>query len=285
MIMNKISVFGSGGFIGSRFCEMFPNDVIKIPRDSREPETNNILNFISTTHNYHMYNDIFKDINTNVIIMLEILERANIRFGTNFIFNQVSTWSVYGNVDLPVNENSYCNPTGFYSITKRTAEQLLIAYCKVFGVSYRVLRLCNVLGETDKIIPKKKNALQYLINELKNNRDINLYNNGEFLREYMYVDDICEGIHLCIEKGDGNDIYNIGSGEMQVFGEMIDYCIKKLNSTSKVNRINPSGFHNIVQARDMFLDTSKLVKLGFKPEHNIYETLNIIMRNEYIEHD
>jgi nucleoside-diphosphate-sugar epimerase len=283
--MNKISVFGSGGFIGSRFCEMFPDDVIKIPRDSREPETNSILNFISTTHNYHMYNDIFKDINTNVIIMLEILEAANIKFGTDFTFNQLSTWSVYGNVDLPVSENSYCNPTGFYSITKRTAEQLLIAYCKVFGVNYRILRLCNVLGETDRIIPKKKNALQYLINELKNNKDINLYNNGEFLREYMYVDDICEGIYLCLEKGDNNEIYNIGSGEMQVFGKMIDYCIEKLNSTSKVNRINPSGFHNIVQARDMFLDTSKLIKLGFKSKHTIYETLDIIMRNEYIEHD
>jgi nucleoside-diphosphate-sugar epimerase len=283
--MSNISVFGGNGFIGSRFYEMFPDNVIKIPRNSREPETNEILNFISTTHNYHMYNDMFKDINTNVIIMLEILEQAKNRFGTDFTFNQISTWSVYGNVDLPANENSYCNPTGFYSITKRTAEQMLISYCKVFDIQYRIFRLCNVLGETDKVVPKKKNALQYLINELKNNRDINLYNNGEFLREYMYVDDICEGIHLCIEKGDANEIYNIGSGEMQVFGELIDYCKEKLKSTSKINRINPSGFHNIVQARDMFLDTIKLKKLGFEPKHTIYEALDIIMESEYLVHD
>lgn len=283
--MKPISVFGSSGFVGSRFYEMFPDDTIRIARNSRESETNEILNFISTTHNYHMYNDIYKDINTNVYIMLEILEHAKDRFGTDFTFNHISTWSVYGTVKLPAKENALCNPTGFYSITKRTAEQMLISYCKVFGIKYRILRLCNVLGETDKIVPKKKNALQYLINELKNNRDINLYNNGKFFREYMYVNDVCDGIHLCIEKGEPNEIYNIGCGEKQVFGEIINYCKEKLKSTSKINRINPSGFHNIVQAKDMYLDTEKIKKLGFVPKYTIYDTLDIIMKNEYLEHD
>ena len=45
-----ISVYGSSGFIGSRFCEMYPKDVIRMPRDKRSPESDELLYFISTTH-------------------------------------------------------------------------------------------------------------------------------------------------------------------------------------------------------------------------------------------
>jgi len=283
--MKEISVFGGTGFIGGRFFEMFPLEAIKILRNSYMPKSNEILNFISTTHNYNVFENIFKDIDTNVMIMLLILEQASQNFKKDFVFNYISSWSVYGNTDLPAKEDNYCNPTGFYSISKRTAEQLLISYSKTFGNKYRILRLCNVLGETDKIVPRKKNALQYLINELKHNRDINLYNSGNFFREYMYVDDVCDAIHLCIRKGDVNEIYNIGCGEKQVFGELIEYCKKELNSTSKINGINPSEYHSIVQAKDMYLDTTKLKLLGFKPRYTIRETLDIIMKNEYLEHD
>jgi nucleoside-diphosphate-sugar epimerase len=282
--MNKISVFGSSGFIGNKFCEMFSENTVKIPREQRESETNEILNFISTTHNYNIFEDVLKDINTNVVVMLQILDSAKKKFGNNFIFNQVSTWSVYGNVDLPAKEDFSCNPTGFYSISKRTAEQMIISYCKTFDVKYRIFRLCNVIGESDKIVPKKKNALQYLINELKENRDINLYYNGNFLREYMYVDDICSAINLCIEKGNTNEIYNISSGTKQVFGDLINYCKNRLNSTSRINKINPSGFHDIVQAKDMFLDNSKIKSLGFTSNINIYNALDIIMDSEYLIH-
>jgi len=284
IIMNKISVFGSSGFIGNKFCEMFSENTVKIPREQRESETNEILNFISTTHNYNIFEDVLKDINTNVVVMLQILDSAKKKFGNNFIFNQVSTWSVYGNVDLPAKEDFSCNPTGFYSISKRTAEQMIISYCKTFDVKYRIFRLCNVIGESDKIVPKKKNALQYLINELKENRDINLYYNGNFLREYMYVDDICSAINLCIEKGNTNEIYNISSGTKQVFGDLINYCKNRLNSTSRINKINPSGFHDIVQAKDMFLDNSKIKSLGFTSNINIYNALDIIMDSEYLIH-
>ena len=283
--MNKISVAGGNGFIGSRFCDMFPEQTVKIERNSREPETNEIINFISTTHNYNVFEDVLKDLNSNVVIMLEILDAAKNKFGSDFTFNQISTWSAYGTVDLPAKEDAECNPTGFYSITKRTAEQLLIAYCKIFNVKYRIFRLCNVIGETDKIVPRKKNALQFLINELKQNNDIKLYHGGNFLREYMYVDDVCEGIQLCLEKSNANEIYNIGSGQRQVFGDLINYCKQKLNSTSNISPIPPSSFHDIVQAKDMYLDTSKLQSLGFKPKYTIYEALDIIMKNEYLEHD
>ena len=164
---------------------------------------------------------------------------------------------------MPAKETSLCNPRGFYSITKKCAEDLVISYCKTFNLPYRILRLCNVYGPTDKGVSKQKNALQYLIKEIKNNNDINLYYDGDFIRDYMHVDDICRAIYLCLEKSDHNQIINIGSGVAQNFKEIIDFAIAESNSSSKTSSIEAADFHKLVQVKDMVMDVSKLKELGF----------------------
>jgi nucleoside-diphosphate-sugar epimerase len=277
---DKISVAGGNGFIGSRFCGMFPYQIIKVERNQREPETNNILNFVSTTNNYAFREDILDDVNSNIVIMLEMLDKAKTKFGSDFIFNQISTWSVYGAVELPASETSECNPTGFYSITKRAAEQLLITFCEIYGARFRILRLCNIIGETAKEVTKEKNSLQYLINELKENRDITLYDNGNFLREFMYIDDACNAIQTCLRNSNYNynEIYNIGTGEKSVYGDLIEYCKQQLKSTSKINRVKHMIPQGTVQARDIYLNVNKLKALGFIPEYTVYDALDIIMK-------
>jgi nucleoside-diphosphate-sugar epimerase len=271
--MEKISVFGSTGFIGSMFCSLFPNDVVKIDRNDYVPKTKNILSFISTTDNYNIFTEPLKDIETNLIILVKILQ--NCKEGDTF--NLISSWSAYGKVRLPVQEDDYCDPTGFYPITKRTGEQLLISYCKTFNINYRIFRLCNVIGKTDKGVGKKKNALQYLIGEIKENRDINLYRGGQFLRDYMCVEDISEAIYLCMEKSPLNEIYNIGSGNPYVFLDLLTYCKDKLHSTSEFISVDPSPFHNLVQAKDSYLNVEKLNSLGFVPKYNIWQALEKVL--------
>ena len=160
--MNKINVFGGTGFIGGRFCELYTNDVVKNDRNDYIPQTDNILYFISTIDNYNIHKDLHIDIDTNLTILMDVL--THIKERPNTIFNFVSSWFVYGQNDkIPFKEDDLeCNPTGFYSITKRSAEQLIISFCNTFGVKYRIFRLANVLGEGDMKISKKKNALQFL---------------------------------------------------------------------------------------------------------------------------
>ena len=55
--MNKLSTYGSTGFIGSKYCNLF-TDTISVPREQNEPKNNNILYFISTTHNYHVFDNL-----------------------------------------------------------------------------------------------------------------------------------------------------------------------------------------------------------------------------------
>ena len=261
---SKISVFGATGFIGGLFSNKYSEETIKIERNELSSKSENILYFISTTHNYNIFEDPHLDINTNLNHLIKVLEKNK---NSTSIFNFISSWFVYGDTDdLPAKEDSVCRPKGFYSITKKCAEDLLISYCKTFNINYRILRLSNIYGKTDDKVSAKKNALQFLLQKIKNSEEINLYNNGNFLRDYLNVDDCCEAIKKCIEKSEANQIINIGSGKGYIFKDIIEEAINLTKSNSKINNINPPEFHKIVQVKDMYLDTTKLKNLGFNKQ-------------------
>jgi len=271
-----ISVYGATGFIGTRFCNLYADEVIKIPRNERAPQSSEVLYLISTTHNYNIFSDPHVDVATNLTTLIETLESCKGR--DDMVFNFVSSWFVYGKTEsLPATEESYCNPKGFYSITKRAAEQLLISYCETFDVNYRILRLSNVYGESDLKVSGKRNALQHLIGELAHDRDINLYDDGANIRDFMYVQDVCRALKLCMTKMPVNDIINIGSGKPRRFRDLMEYSKRQLKSKGALIPIVPPKFHDIVQIKDMFLDVTKLKQMGFEEEHTIWEGLDKIL--------
>jgi|TARA_Y100000310_G_scaffold308073_1_gene350807 nucleoside-diphosphate-sugar epimerase len=273
-----LSVYGGTGFVGGAYCDMFTEESYIIPREQREPETNNILYFISTIHNYNIFDNPHLDIETNLSLLIDVLEECKNK--ENVIFNFVSSWFVYGKTeDRPANENSTCNPKGFYSITKRAAEQLLISYCETFGLNYRILRLCNIYGETDNKVLKKRNALQYMINELAQDKDIELYDGGENIRDFMHVKDACRAIKICVDDAPLNEIINIGSGNPYKFKDIMLYAKKALNSKGALNSCEPPSFHKTVQVRDMYLDVTKLKNIGFKPKYTIWEGLDMLINS------
>jgi len=255
------SIYGGTGFVGGNFCKMFSDDVLKISRDQRKPETNNIIYFISTVDNYNVHNNLNIDIDTNLKVLMDVLQYCK---NGDITFNFISSWFVYGRSRLPAREDDYCDPKGFYSITKRAAEQLLISFCETYNVNYRILRLCNVYGTGDKKSSAKKNAIQYMIDLLKKGEDINLYEGGYVLRDLMHVDDVCEAIKLVCDGGDLNTIYNIGSGQPVAVRAIMEQAKQHLNSPSKFNSIDTPKFHEIVQSRDFYMDVSKLKSLGFQ---------------------
>jgi nucleoside-diphosphate-sugar epimerase len=266
---NKISVFGPTGFIGGRFCEMFPNNVVKIDRNDCVPVSNNVLYFISTVDNYNIHDDLHVDIDTNLKVLMNVLE--NVKKNPNITFNFVSSWFVYGQTnDMPFKEDTtICNPTGFYSITKYAAEQMLICFCNTFNIKYRIFRLANVLGENDKKFSAKKNAIQFLINRIVNSQEIPLYDGGEVLRDYIYVDDVCNALKLCVEAAPTNQIINIGSGRPYRFMDVIEHAMKISNSRSRIINIETPKFHQVVQVKHSYLHTGKLKSYGFKQTYSI----------------
>jgi len=260
-MFEKISVYGGTGFIGGSFCNLFSDQIIKIPRDSRKPQSKDILYFISTTTNYNVFEDLHIDINTNLNLLMEVLEHCK---DEDIVFNFVSSGFVYGLDIIDAKETDIPDPRGFYSITKRTAEQLLISFCETFGCKYRIFRLANVYG-TDKTVSSKKNVLGFLINKLKNNEDIQLYDGGLVLRDYMHVDDVSRAIKHLIDRGSENQIYNIASGHPQYFCDIIQLAVDSLcNSRSKIISVETPKFYANTQAKNFSLNVEKLNSLNFK---------------------
>lgn len=270
----KIDLFGGTGFVGGNYKRMFPELTNVHEREDDIPVFKDVLYMISTTSNYNVFDDVYVDVSTNLTKMLKVLSNCKDR---DIVFNFVSSWFVYGGVDLPAREESYCNPKGFYSITKKCAEDLLISYCQTFGIKYRILRLCNVYGPGDSGVSSKKNALQYLINKIKAGEPIGLYHGGEFVRDYMHVSDVCRAINLCVSCSAVGEIINIASGIPQNFREIIDFAMIETGSKSEVASIDASDFHKTVQVRDMYLDCSKLRGLGFRPQVSIEQGIRDLL--------
>lgn len=259
-----VNLFGKG-FIGARYANMYP--CIVNDRNDLTVKSSEVLYMISTTDNYNVHINPYIDVDTNIITLIRVLENCK---NKDIIFNFVSSCFVYGDVPSPYTEDSHCKPKGFYSITKYTAEQLLVSYCETFKIKYRILRLANVVGAGDKNVSKKKNILTYLIREIKKGNEITLYDHGDFFRDYIHVEDVCRAINLILAKGELNNIYNIGNGKSIRFRDAIDYALNKTKSTSKIKPISQQG----INMKEMVMDSSKLKSLGYNPKYSLDEIID-----------
>jgi len=270
--MKKHSVFGADGFIGSEFMWQTPESHAQ-SRIDYKPHSQDILYFISTVDNYNVKTRPFLDIETNLSLLIYVLEQCRDKYGKQFTFNFISSWFVYGVPEyLPVPEVHPCDPKGFYSITKRTAEQLLQSYCETYGIKYRILRLANVIGIGDEKISLKKNAVQCMIRELAQGRSVNLYATPS-IRDIVNVKDIVRGISLVLEKGELNRVYNIGNGIPVDVNELILGVVNKCKAPGKINLVPVPEFHKQIQATKFWLDISDLQELGYEPLYSVDYTV------------
>jgi len=286
--MAIVNVFGGYGFVGSEYCNV-AKGWIKNYRDNYQVRSANCVYFISTVDNYNVHVDSLLDINTNLVVLVKVLDeyRKYVKeTGENGCFNFISSWFVYGQDSgfgegaRGIPETDSCDPKGFYSITKRCAEQLLMSYCETFGLNYRILRLANVLGKEDKKVSAKKNALQYLLAEIASNRPVDLYDSGYFYRDYIDIRDCARAIDLVVQQGEINSIYNIGNGKPIIFRDIVRYARDAMDSASELRTIEQKEFHKKVQSsRSFFMDNSKLRGLGYRPDYDIQKTVDDIIYN------
>ena len=264
----NLSIFGGHGFVLGRYAELYGGTVED--RDSIDATYPDILYGISTIDNYNVYTNPFLDINTNLIHFMQVLSDHHLE-----TVNFVSSWFVYGHQDfLPATEASYCDPKGFYSITKRTAEQLLISYCETFGLSFRIFRLANVLGVGDKKISAKKNALQFAVRQIVNNEPFEMYWPNNTVRDYIHVDDACNAMNLCITSDLMlNQIINVGNCIPIRFEDCINYVVNKTGNNPVTHR-ERSKLHKIVQTDQMWMENTRVRVAGYKPKYSIYQILD-----------
>lgn len=273
----EVSLFGAG-FIGGLYASYY--GAICIGRGLLRSYTPNILYMVSTVHNYHPKDgDPFLDIDTNLSYFMRVLKHAHEDFGDQLIFNLVSTWFVYSPRQIPAREDSYCEPNGFYSITALCREQLLKSYCETFDLKYRILRLGNVIGVGDEKISRKKNALQYIIKELALGHDVDYLYKGGAIRDYIDVRDCVDAIHLVLEKGELNQVYNIANGKGYNVNDLVNVAHRESGFKSKITEIDVPQFHKVVQMPKMYLNIDKIRKLGYVQKHDIKQSVRELVHH------
>jgi UDP-glucose 4-epimerase len=131
--------------------------------------------------------------------------------------------------------------------------------------------MANVYG-LDKNRSSKKNVLGYVIDRLKCNEEINLYNMGKFKRDFIYVDDVCDIIFQLMNNSKTNEIYNVSSGIAIEFNYPVEYCKRLLDSKSKINYL-PNKVY------DYYLNVEKIKSLGCFPKTSLEEGLKFLCCN------
>lgn len=189
----------------------------------KENEINTIVNFGASTHVDNSIKDSKPFIHSNiegVQNLLDIARKKDIRFC------QISTDEVYGSTkydDEVFKETDRLNPGNPYSATKASADLLVLSYFKTHGLDTVITRSSNNYGpwqHNEKFIPR----MIYLAMQGK---DLELYGNGNNVRDWLYVDDNCQAIKKVIEKGRTGDIYNISSYEEKTNNEVAEIIAKR----------------------------------------------------------
>lgn len=277
--MNGLSILGGRGFVGSRYVDTYYHHAIgNIARINERNDYSvasaDVLYLISTVDNYNVFTDVHLDIDTNLTSLMTVLSNwKHYQDLTNEkgVFNFISSWSVYGNQEPPVSETAPCDPKGFYIITKRCAEQLLMSYCETFGLKYRILRLANIVGAGDHKVSHKKNTLQHAFNKISKGEDVTLYGDGIFYRDFMHVQDCVDAIELVITNGKEDEIYNIGNGNedgrLMHYRDILQYAINLMHTDSKILFSKPTTFQSKVPVSSFYMNVEKIKRLGFVPKY------------------
>ena len=180
----------------------------------------------------------------NITGFLNICELSRIYNIERLVY--ASTSSVYGlNEKLPYNIiDSVDHPKQFYAVTKRTNELMAHTWSHLYKLPTVGLRFFTVYGPWGR----PDMALYKFVENISNNKPINLFNNGNHFRDFTYIDDVVDGIYkstfcqLPKHKKFRTDIsfepfhlYNIGSGRKTSLKNFLHLIEKNLNKKAIVN--------------------------------------------------
>ena len=233
----NIIITGSKGFIGHNLIKNLSHNIVPIENSKQSLNLPNIID-LNKQYNIICCGAYILKSNTSIYdpiksiidnILNSFISIYNIRYNISHICF-LSTADVYKQPnEIPIIENHPIQPTTYYATSKLCLENYLKIFCQECNIPLCILRLGHVYGKGDnsgKIIYK-------IIDNAKNNFDIILYNNGQDIRNYIYIDDVTNIIQY-ISMNQINGIYNLISNQNISIEQLAKIIIKLTNSKSKI---------------------------------------------------
>lgn len=220
-------------------------------------------------------------ISSNILGTLNILEASRKNSIENLVY--ASSSSVYGlNKKQPFLESDGANhPVSLYAASKKSTEMMAHSYSHIYGLPVTGLRFFTVYGPWGR----PDMAPMLFARAIMENKEINVFNNGEMSRDFTYVEDIVEGIILALfsiaEPSKYWDalspdpsiseapfrIYNIGNSKPVKLMDFI-HCIEKSLGRKALLNMQPMQAGDVVST---WADTSSIQKLNYKSKTNLEE--------------
>ncbi len=191
-----------------------------------------------------------------------------------------SSRAVYGDailskdgVPIATKESDLKEPCSIYAVTKLAQEQIL--FTGFPGVSTCALRFQNVYGPGQSLKNPYTGILSIFSTAIKNNKDLQIFDDGMMSRDFVYIDDVVESIIIAIENDNINgEVFNVGSGVSTTVLDVATTLKKKYNSNIKINitgeKMNGDIRHN-------FADISKFRKLGYEPKFSFDDGISMFV--------
>lgn len=194
---------------------------------------------------------------TNVMATEFLLDAARTTGIGRFVF--ASTNAVVGDVGrTSINEQSPLRPLTPYGATKAAAEMMMSAYSCCYGMTGVALRFTNIYGAGMQL---KDSVIARLMRAAMSKGGVEIFGDGEQLRDYLYVTDAAASIDLALSL-DAPDVITIGAAKSISMNELVEFA-------RQATGVNIGATHTPARPGEMpavIVDTTHAFEQGFRPE-------------------
>ena len=274
-------ILGAGGFIGINLahalaedgCEVICFDRFQCPHWPHKAKfvvgefaavAQELLAVLDDATVYHLVSSCrphqhtetaADEIVADVATTLRYLEHTRTR-NIRWVFVS-SGGTVYGpNVPCPTTEDAPTNPICSYGLVKLTLEKYFALYKKLHGTDFVVARVSNPYGPWQD--PSRgQGVIAALIYKALAGQAVEIWGDGENVRDYLYIDDAVRGLMELARYGESGEIYNVSSGNGTTINELIEVIGHTLGIQINTNYVAA----RISDVRKSILDSNKLRQL------------------------
>lgn len=256
-----------------RFYKQDICDFDSIDRIIKKEHVDYIINYAAESHVDRSIDNPATCCDTNFMGTQSLLNAAILNNIKKYV--QISTDEVYGSLnfgDPPFTEHNTLSPNSPYSASKASADLLVHAYYKTFGLSINITRCSNNYGPyqfPEKLIP-------LMIHNALNDKYLPVYGKGLNIRDWIYVIDHCKAVLKVLSDGREGEVYNIGGNSEISNIELIKKILKILNKPySLITFVKDRPGHDLRYA----MNYSKITKeLNWKPDTTFEKGLERTIR-------
>ena len=229
--------------------------------DKLMADADQVVHFAAESHVDRSIEGASDFVQTNVVGTQTLLDAA-LRYGVG-PFVHISTDEVYGSVESGSStEQDILRPSSPYSASKASSDLFALAHHRTHGLDVRVTRCSNNYGPhqfPEKVIP-------LFITNLLDGEQVPLYGEGVNVRDWLHVDDHCQGVELVGTQGRPGEIYNIGGGTELSNKDLTGLLLKACGADwDRVRKVEDRKGHDLRYSVDW---TKARTELGYRPRHD-----------------